>query len=86
MEAEEKEVIYTGLIPQCPHCEKPTKRTGGGGTVTAAYYQPIYDEKGDNINPDRNTRTSNWHCNECGNDYVTRGNYTEGFYYIYYKK
>ncbi len=77
---EKEKVIYTGSIPQCPHCKKPTKRSGGGGSVTCAYYAPAYDENGNNTNPDRNTRTSNWHCNGCG-DYATAGNETDGYYY-----
>lgn len=76
-----EKVIYTGSIPQCPYCKKPTVRTSGMTTVTAAYYQPRYDEKGNNINPDRNKRTSNWHCEGCGNDYATAGNHADGFYY-----
>ena len=78
---EAKKVIYTGSIPQCPYCEKPTKRTGGGGAVTAMYFAPIYDEKGNNTNPDRNIHTSGWHCYDCGKDYTTSGNHTDGYYY-----
>jgi hypothetical protein len=76
-----KEVIFTGSIPQCPHCEKPTKRTQGGSMSTLAYYQPIYDENGVNTNPDRNTITTEYSCLDCGKDYVIRGNYTDGFTY-----
>ncbi len=76
-----KKVIYTGTIPQCPYCEKPTKRTGGVGTVTAVYYPPMYDENGVNTNPDRNTITSSWVCQECEKGYSTSGNHTDGFTY-----
>lgn len=78
---EKKEVIYTNEIPQCPFCEKPTRRSGGASSVTCAYYQPIFNEKGENTNPDRNTITSNWDCLDCGKPYSTAGNYTDGFYY-----
>lgn len=82
METTEKEkVIMTGAVPQCPHCKKPTKRTGGAGSVTCVYYPPMYDENGKNTNPDKNTITSQWHCCECKKDYSTAGNYTDGFYY-----
>ena len=74
-------VMYTGSIPQCPHCKKPTKRTGGGGRTTLAYYQPMYDEKGNNTNPDRNTNTSNWQCLDCGKNYSISGNHADGYYY-----
>lgn len=78
---ERKKVIDTGGIPQCPYCEKPTKRTGGAGSVTCMYFPPIYDENGHNTNPDRNTTTSYWECLECKKNYSTVGNYTDGFYY-----
>ncbi|HWY09831.1 MAG TPA: hypothetical protein VN026_00830 [Bacteroidia bacterium] len=81
-ETEKEKVIMTGSVPQCPYCKKPTIRTQSGmNTVTAMYYPPRYDENGNNINPDRNTRTSGWHCEGCGKDYATAGNYTEGFHY-----
>ena len=78
---ETKEVIYTGSVPQCPKCEKPTKRSGGVGMVTLAYYAPIYDENGVNTNPDRNTRTSQYHCYECDGDYTVEGNDHDGYNY-----
>ncbi len=76
-----QKVIETGGIPQCPHCQKPTRRTGGTGSITAAYYKPVYDENGHNTNPDRNTRTSHWQCLECMGTYSTAGNNTDGYYY-----
>jgi hypothetical protein len=74
-------VVYTGNIPQCPYCKKPTKRTGGIGTVTAMYFPPIYDENGINTNPDRNIQTSRWTCNECEKDYEISGNEVDGYHY-----
>ena len=72
----------TNGIPICPYCKRPTERTGGGGTATLVYYQPVYDEHGNNSNPDRNTSTFNWHCSECGNGYGTSGNAFDGFNYV----
>ncbi len=83
---EDKKVIDTNGVPQCPYCEKPTRRTGGVSTITCAYYPPIYDENGINTNPDRNTATSDWKCLECEQIYSTSGNYTDGFYYRNLKK
>lgn len=79
---ENEKVIETNGIPQCPYCKKPTKRTGGGGSVTCMYFEPVYDKNGVNINPDRNTRKSWWECLECKKGYGTSGNYTDGFTYI----
>ena len=77
----EFEYAETGGIPICPYCKKPTERTGGVGTVTAMYFPPVYDEEGNNTNPDRNISTSNWYCSECGNDYETSGNAHDGYSY-----
>lgn len=71
----------TNGIPVCPHCKKPTERVGNVGMKTCMYFPPVYDKNGVNTNPDRNTITSTWHCNECGKDYKTAGNYTDGFDY-----
>ncbi len=76
------EYSETNGIPICPYCQKPTLRTGGTSFTTLMYFYPIYNEHGENTNPDRNIITSNWHCNECGKDYCTAGNYTDGFNYI----
>lgn len=76
-----KKVIYTGSIPQCPYCEKPTKRTGGLELVTLVYFEPIYDEKGNNTNPDRNIQTSQWHCYSCEKYYTVKGNGVDGYHY-----
>ena len=77
-----KEVIYTDSIPQCPYCEKPTRRTQGISMTTGMHYPPIYDENGDNINPDRNIKTTDYVCCECNKEYLVRGNYTDGFTYV----
>ena len=72
----------TNGIPICPYCQRPTKRTGGGGNSTLMYFPPRYDERGQNINPDRNILTFEWRCEKCGKVYRTRGNKIDGFDYI----
>jgi len=57
-------------IPICPYCRKPTKRQEGISVTTLAYYPPVYDESGRNINPDRNISTRRWRCLECGMEYI----------------
>ena len=49
----------------CPKCKKPTKVQGGVGMSTCVDYPPIYDEEGNNTNPDMNTTTYNYKCLEC---------------------
>lgn len=74
-------IEYTNGVPICPYCNKPTKRSMGIGTVTMRIYEPIYDEKGNNINPDRNIRNKPYHCHECGKDYAIVGNDVDGYEY-----
>lgn len=74
-------VIYTGHIPQCPNCKKPTTRTSGCTSVTDVYFPPIYDENGVNTNPDRNTRSTDYKCLECGSSYLVSGNDADGYFY-----
>jgi len=75
-------VKYTNGIPICPFCKVPTKRGGSqGGSSTAMYFPPQYDEKGNNINPDRNIITTNWQCLKCTKYYVVSGNQTDGYQY-----
>lgn len=79
---EKEKVIYTNDIPQCPYCKKPTKRSGGDGwTTTCVYYPPMYDENGVNTNPDRNTSSTSYSCEECGKSYVISGNDYDGYKY-----
>lgn len=56
-------------IPICPKCNKPTKRVQGLSITTAAYYPPVYDENGININPDGNYTTTEFTCLECNTSY-----------------
>ena len=49
--------------PECPRDN--CKYLQGGGQSTYAYYFPIYDKNGVNINPDRNITTSTLKCLTC---------------------
>lgn len=73
MEQINKKITYTGTIPECPYCEKPTQRTEGLSMVTALYHAPVYDCNGLNINPAKNEKTTEWGCCECKKNYITRG-------------
>lgn len=77
-------VIYTNGIPMCPYCQEPTRRSGGGATRTLMYFQPVYDEHGNNTNPDRNITTRNWTCLKCGKNYGESVGGDEGAKYITY--
>jgi len=81
MEAENKLAVYTGSIPQCPHCERPTIRTRGMSSSTMVYFPPVYDEQGRNTNPDRNSTTTDYDCSECKNSYRVSSN-IDGSYYV----
>ena len=78
------EYAETNGVPVCPICQKPTMRTGSGGTSTLMYFAPVYDEHGNNINPDRNTNIFSYDCHECGTHYGISGNSTDGFTYCKY--
>lgn len=80
-EKDGSKVVYTNNIPQCPYCQKPTKRNSIGQSSTCMYYPPKYNEKGINTNPDRNTITSVWHCDECKKGFAIKGNEVDGFNY-----
>jgi hypothetical protein len=58
-----------------PQCDRDDCRfTNSGGQITCSYYQPIYDKKGKNINPDGNIHTSVVTCISCSKSWtaVTR--------------
>ena len=40
--------------------------------TTCAYYPIIYNEKGENINPNRNISTHNLQCLKCGERFKVR--------------
>ena len=53
---------------KCPHCGASYYSEGNTFT-TAVYYPPIYKD-GVNINPDRNSSTTTYHCFECDRDWT----------------
>jgi hypothetical protein len=56
-------------------CETPERcriSANGPGMTTCAYYPPIYDGYGNNINPDRNITTSPMRCATCGKEWIEK--------------
>jgi hypothetical protein len=76
------EYTETNGIAVCPYCKKPTKRGGGGGMSTLAYFPSVYSEDGTSIGQDQNIHTRNYICYECGNKYAVTGNTHIGYSYI----
>lgn len=72
----------TSGIPLCPYCQKATTREGSVSMSTLVYYPPVYDKRGNNTNPDRNTTRSGWRCLKCKNVYSTVGNPHDGYKYL----
>ena len=60
----------TNPTPECPRDD--CRFTILSETRTCMYFQPIYDKNGVNINPDRNTTTSELNCLSCGKMWVGR--------------
>lgn len=54
------------LPPECSECPKDCRVSFGEGMTTMAYYPPIYDKTGNNVNPDMNTTSGSAVCNTCG--------------------
>lgn len=52
----------------CPKCGKSYYQEGTSST-TLAYFPPIYKD-GININPDKNTTTTELICLECGERWI----------------
>ena len=50
--------------PECPRDD--CRFIHSPGSMTAAYYPPIYDKNGVNTNPDGNISTSTFECLTCG--------------------
>lgn len=64
-----------------PECKRDDCRfLQSGGMTTLAYYQPIYDKNGVNINPDGNTTTSSIECLTCGKQWVATTQYNQTTY------
>lgn len=55
----------SGGGPNCTREDCMTTHNGPGST-TLAYYQPIYNKQGVNVNPDMNTTTQPMRCLTCG--------------------
>lgn len=56
-----------------PKCDKPDQcrvTPTATSTVTLAYYPPVYDGHGNNLNPDRNKRQMLMKCYTCGKEWV----------------
>ena len=58
--------LYNNI--KCPHCGE-SYFTVGASTSTCVYYPPIFKD-GVNINPDRNTVTTTYHCMACNKDWT----------------
>jgi hypothetical protein len=74
-------IKFTETIPICPVCKKPTVRIEGYSTTTDMYFPPTFNEKGENINPDRNIITRSYICKQCGTQYKIFGNNIDGYEY-----
>lgn len=48
-----------------PGCEGECRFNVGMGMTTCAYYPPVYDKHGNNLNPDRNVTSGMVSCNVC---------------------
>ena len=52
----------------------------GSATTTAAYYAPVYDKHGNNLNPDGNITTRNITCGVCGKMWTSSTQYGQTQY------
>lgn len=55
---------------KCPNCNK-SHYSIGASSSTLAYFQPVFKD-GVNINPDKNTITTELHCLECGTNWTIK--------------
>jgi hypothetical protein len=53
-----------------PACEQDCRFHIGMSATTCAYYAPVYDKNGKNLNPDGNTTTTQIHCSVCNKSWV----------------
>jgi len=60
---------------KCPSCGE-SYFMEGISTTTAVYYPPIWKD-GVNVNPDRNTTTTQYKCLNCGNVFYISHNGNE---------
>lgn len=52
------------MIPNL-NCDKECRFREYNHGTTCAYYPPVYDKHGNNINPDRNVTSGEIHCTVC---------------------
>lgn len=57
------------IPPQARGCEKNCLFQFSGGSTTCAYYPPIYNKQGVNINPDANITTGKCVCITCNKEW-----------------
>lgn len=62
-----------------PNCDKECRFQYSNSQTTMAYYPPIFDKNGNNINPDRNITIEDVTCSTCGGRwlYSTQNGITE---------
>lgn len=54
-----------------PKCQNENCRFHYGlSMTTAAYYPPVYDKHGNNINPDRNVTSGSVNCSTCNKEWT----------------
>lgn len=75
-----QKVIWNGHAPYCPRCKKNTVMRRGHSMSTLMYFEPRY-VNGKNVNPDRNTISTQWSCEECKNNFYINGNDHDGYKY-----
>jgi len=66
-----------------PDCERDDcKFTKSGGMSTLAYYPPMYNKDGVNINPDRNITYFSVSCKTCGKQWSGQSQLGETIYEV----
>lgn len=60
------------MIFTCPKCGSNERIMELNVCTTCVGYPAIYNEKGENINPDRNISTHNLQCLKCGERFKVR--------------
>ena len=64
-----------------PTCQNDCRfSTQGFSTTTAMYFDPIYDKKGNNLNPDGNITSGTIACSICNRQWVAKTQYGETLY------
>ncbi len=60
-----------------PKCEKDCRFHYGMSSTTAAYYPPVYDKHGNNVNPDGNVTRGTVSCSVCNTKWTYATQYGE---------